>query len=166
MTTGATSIINANASFRKGTAAMAIDGLYEAPKFMKDTNVPNTVKNNWDIAPIPLAAGNKDGAYPTDWLKAIGIVNGCQNPEAVAAFALHMTKGKGDNVWEEYLSEDQIERITPYYQNINFANYAYGTLGEDYVTMIAKIVGGDDVSQLISEYKISFKAQIDKIING
>ena len=32
--------------------------------------------------------------------------------------------------------------------------------------MMAKIVGGDDVSQLISEYKTSFKAQIDKIING
>lgn len=164
MTTGATSVINADASFRKGTAAMSIDGLYEAPKMMNDKNVPNTVKNNWDIAPIPLAKGNENGAYPTDWLKAIGVVNGSKNAEAVAAFALHMTKGKGDNAWEEYLSKEQIERITPYYSNINYANYAYGTLGEDYVKMIAKIIGGDDVSQLISEYKISFKAQIDKII--
>ena len=76
-----------------------------------------------------------------------------------------MTQGKGDNSWEEYLTEEQIERITPYYSNINYANYAYGTLGEEYVQMIAKIIGGDDVSQLISEYKTSFKAQIDKIIN-
>ena len=166
LTTGATSVINAQSSFRKGTAAMAIDGLYEAPKMMNDSNVPNNVKKNWDIAPIPLAKGNENGAYPTDWLKAIGIVNGSQNPEAVAAFALHMTKGKGDNSWEDYLSAEQIERITPYYENINYANYAYGTLGEDYVQMIAKIIGGDDVSQLISEYKTSFKAQIDKIING
>ncbi len=165
MTTGATSVINADASFRKGTAAMAIDGLYEAPKMMNDKNVPNTVKNNWDIAPIPLAKGNEKGAYPTDWLKAIGIVNGSKNPDAVAAFALHMTQGKGDNAWEEYLSEEQIKRITPYYSNINYANYAYGTLGEEYVQMIAKIIGGDDVSQLINEYKTSFKAQIDKIIN-
>lgn len=165
LTYGSTSVINAKSSFRKGTAAMAIDGLYEAPKMMNDSNVPNNVKNNWDIAPIPLAASNKDGAYPTDWLKAIGIVNGSKNPEAVAAFALHMTKGKGDNTWEEYLTKEQIERITPYYQNINYANYAYGTLGEEYVRMLAKITGGDDVSQLINEYKTSFKAQIDKIIN-
>ena len=165
ITTGATSVINANASFRKGTAAMSIDGLYEAPKMMNDTNVPTTVKNNWDIAPIPLAASNKDGAYPCDWLKAIGIVNGSKNAEAVAAFALHMSQGKGDNIWEEYLTDEQIERIVPYYKNINYANYAYGTLGEDYVTMIAKIIGGDDLSQLINEYKTSFKAQIDKIIN-
>ncbi len=165
LTTGSTSVINAEASFRKGTAAMAIDGLYEAPKMMNDSNVPDVVKNNWDVAPIPLAAGNQDGAYPTDWLKSIGIVNGSKNPEAVAAFALHMTQGKGDNIWEKYFTEEQVERITPYYSNINYANYAYGTLGEDYVTMIAKIINGDDVSQLISEYKTSFKAQIDKIIN-
>lgn len=165
MTTGATSVINSEASFRKGTAAMCIDGLYEAPKMMNDSNVPSAVKNNWDVAPIPLAKGNEKGAYPTDWLKAIGIVNGSKNPEAVSAFALHMTQGKGDNIWEEYLSKEQIERITPYYSNINYANYAYGTLGEEYVQMLAKIVGGDDVSQLISEYKTSFKAQIDKIIN-
>lgn len=165
MTTGATSVINAEASFRKGTAAMAIDGLYEASKMMNDSNVPKVVKNNWDIAPIPLAKGNEGGAYPTDWLKAIGVVNGSKNAEAVSAFALHMTQGKGDNTWEEYLDDEQIKRITPYYSNINYANYAYGTLGEEYVQMIAKIIGGDDVSQLISEYKTSFKAQIDKIIN-
>lgn len=165
MTTGATSVINAESSFRKGTAAMSIDGLYEIPKMMNDSNVPDAVKKNWDIAPIPLAKGNEGGAYPTDWLKAIGIVNGSMNGEAVSAFALHMTQGKGDNSWEEYISEEQLERITPYYKNINYANYAYGTLGEEYVQMIAKIVGGDDVSQLISEYKTAFKAQIDKIIN-
>lgn len=165
LTTGATSVINAESSFRKGTAAMSIDGLYEIPKIMNDSNVPDVVKKNWDIAPIPLAKGNEGGAYPTDWLKAIGIVNGSKNGEAVSAFALHMTQGKGDNSWENYFSEEQLERITPYYANINYANYAYGTLGEEYVQMIAKIVGGDDVSQLISEYKTSFKAQIDKIIN-
>ncbi|MBR3300044.1 MAG: extracellular solute-binding protein [Clostridia bacterium] len=159
-------VVDANASFRKGTAAMSIDGLYEAPKMMNDKNVPDVVKKNWDIAPIPLAKGNEKGAYPTDWLKAIGVVNGSKNAEAVAAFALHMTKGRGDNSWETYLTKDQIERITPYYENINYANYAYGTLGEEYVQMIARIAGGDDVSQLISEYKTSFKAQIDKIING
>ena len=166
MTTGSSKVVDGEANFRKGTAAMAIDGLYEAPKMMNDSNVPTNVKNNWDIAPIPLAKGNKDGAYPCDWLKAIGIVNGSVNGEAVAAFALHMSQGKGDNTWEEYLSEEQVERITPYYANINYANYAYGTLGEDYVTMIARIMGGEDISQLISEYKTSFKAQIDKIING
>ncbi len=159
-------VVNGEASFRKGTAAMAIDGLYEAPKFMNDKNVPAAVKNNWDIAPIPVAKGNENGAYPTDWLKAIGIVNGSKNPEAVAAFALHMTQGKGDNIWEEYMTEEQIERITPYYGNINYSNYAYGTLGEDYITMVARVMGGDDISQLISEYKVAFKAQIDKIING
>lgn len=166
LTNGATSVINAQSSFRKGTAAMAIDGLYEAPKMMSDSNVPNNVKKNWDIAPIPLAKSNQGGAYPTDWLKAIGIVNGSKNPEAVAAFALHMTKGKGDNTWESYLTQEQIDRITPYYENINYSNYAYGTLGEEYIQLTAKIVGGDDVPQLISEYKTSFKAQIDKIING
>lgn len=165
MTDSANPIVNAEASFRKGTAAMSIDGLYEAPKMMNDSNVPEAVKKNWDIAPIPLAKGNENGAYPTDWLKAIGIVNGSKNAEAVAAFALHMTKGRGDNSWEKYITKEQTERITPYYENINYANYAYGTLGEEYVQMIAKIAGGDDVSQLISEYKTSFKAQIDKIIN-
>ena len=75
------------------------------------------------------------------------------------------SQDKGDNIWEDYFTEEQIERITPYYSNINYSNYAYGTLGEDYVTMITRIVLGDDVSQLISEYKTSFKAQIDKIIN-
>lgn len=165
LTTGATSVISPNASFRKGTAAMSIDGLYEAPKMMEDSNVPDAVKKNWDIAPIPLAESNQGGKYPCDWLKAIGIVNGSKNGEAVAAFALHMSQGKGDNIWEEYLTDEQIERIIPYYANINYANYAYGTLGEDYVTMIAKIIGGDDLSQLINEYKTSFKAQIDKIIN-
>ena len=166
LTTGATAVIGETASFRKGTAAMCIDGLYEAPKIMNDSNVPDAVKNNWDIAPIPLAKGNENGAYPTDWLKAIGIVNGSKNGEAVSAFALHMTQGKGDNSWEKYLSEEQIARVTPYYANINYANYAYGTLGEEYIQMMARIVAGDDVSQLISEYKTSFKAQIDKIING
>ncbi|MBQ7725953.1 MAG: extracellular solute-binding protein [Clostridia bacterium] len=165
MTSGASKVIDGEANFRKGTAAMSIDGLYEAPKMMNDSNVPANVKNNWDIAPIPLAKSNQGGAYPCDWLKAIGIVNGSPNGEAVAAFALHMSQGKGDNIWEEYLSEEQVLRITPYYANINYANYAYGTLGEDYVTMIARIMGGEDISQLISEYKTSFKAQIDKIIN-
>ena len=165
MTTGSTKVTDANASFRKGTAAMSIDGLYEAPKMMNDKNVPDNVKKNWDIAPIPLAASNQDGKYPCDWLKAIGVINGSKNAEAVAAFALHMSQGKGDNIWEEYLSKDQVNRITPYYANINYANYAYGTLGEDYVTMIARIMSGDDISQLISEYKTSFKAQIDATIN-
>lgn len=165
MVYGTGMVINGESSFRKGTAAMSVDGLYEAPKMMNDETVPNAVKNNWDIAPIPLAASNKNGAYPCDWLKAIGVVNGSKNPEAVAAFALHMSKGKGDNAWEEYLTDEQIERVTAYYKNINYANYAYGTLGEDYVTMLARIMAGDDVSQLISEYKTSFKAQIDKVIN-
>lgn len=133
---------------------------------MNDPNVSDVVKNNWDIAPIPLAAGNAGGAYPTDWLKAIGIVNGCVNPDAVAAFALHMSTSKGDNVWESSLNEEQLARITPYYANINYANYAYGTLGEDYVTMMAKIATGADISQLIDENKTLFKAQIDKVING
>lgn len=165
MTYGSGMVVNGDASFRKGTAAMAIDGLYEAPKMMNDSNVPNVVKKNWDIAPIPLAASNQGGAYPTDWLKSIGIVNGSKNPEAVAAFALHMTKGKGDNVWEQYLTKEQLERITPYYSNINYTNYAYGTLGEDLVTMVARIMQGDDISQLISEYRTSARAQIEKIIN-
>lgn len=165
MVYGSGAVINGEASFRKGTAAMSIDGLYEAPKMMNDTSVPDAVKNNWDIAPIPLASGNTDGTYPCDWLKSIGIVNGSKNPEAVAAFALHMSKGKGDNIWEEYLSEEQVERVTGYYKNINYANYAYGTLVDDYSTMMGRIIAGDDISQLISEYKTSFKAQIDKIIN-
>ena len=145
---------------------MSIDNLYEAPKMMNDTNVPNSVKNNWDIAPIPLSADNAGAANPTDWLRAIGIVNGSKNPDAVAAFALHMTQDKGDNVWEDYLTEDQIAQVTPYYGNINFANYGYGSLVEDYSTMMGRIATGDDVSQLISEYRTVFKAQIDKIING
>ena len=164
MTYGAGSVVDGDASFRKGTAAMAIDGLYEAPKFMNDKNVPNAVKNNWDIAPIPLAANNKGGAYPTDWLKAIGIVNGSKNPEAVAAFALHMSKGKGDNIWEEYLTEEQIERVTPYYSNINYTNYAYGSLVEDLSTLMGRVAQGEDVSQLISEYRTTARAQIEKII--
>ena len=169
MTYGAGAVVKAGAddvSFRKGNAAMAIDGLYEIPKMLNDPNVSDVVKNNWDIAPIPLAAGNEDGAYPTDWLKAIGIVNGCVNPDAVAAFALHMSTSKGDNAWESSLTEEQLARITPYYANINYANYAYGTLGEDYVTMIAKITTGADISQLIDENKTLFKAQIDRVING
>ena len=169
MTYGAGAVVKAGAddvSFRKGNAAMAIDGLYEIPKMLNDPNVSDVVKNNWDIAPIPLAAGNEDGAYPTDWLKAIGIVNGCVNPDAVAAFALHMSTSKGDNAWESGLTEEQLARITPYYANINYANYAYGTLGEDYVTMIAKITTGADISQLIDENKTLFKAQIDRVING
>ncbi|MBR4072585.1 MAG: hypothetical protein IKK24_01470, partial [Clostridia bacterium] len=165
MVYGSGTVIDGEASFRKGTAAMSVDGLYEAPKMMKDSSVPDAVKNNWDIAPIPLAASNKNGAYPCDWLKAIGIVNGSKNPDAVAAFALHMSKGKGDNIWEEYLSKEQVERVTGYYKNINYANYAYGTLVDDYSNMIGRIIAGDDISQLISEYKTSFKAQIDKIIN-
>ena len=169
LTYGAGAVVKpgaADVSFRKGNAAMAIDGLYEIPKMMNDPNVSDVVKNNWDIAPIPLAAGNAGGAYPTDWLKAIGIVNGCVNPDAVAAFALHMSTSKGDNVWESSLNEEQLARITPYYANINYANYAYGTLGEDYVTMMAKIATGADISQLIDENKTLFKAQIDKVING
>lgn len=158
-------IVDGNASFRKGTAAMSVDGLYEVPKMMNDKNVPDVVKKNWDVAPIPVAKSSTSDAYPTDWLKSIGIINGCKNPEAVAAFALHMTQGRGDNAWEQYFSEEQLDRITPYYKNINYANYAYGTLGEDYVTMLGRIATGDDVSQLINEYKTSFKAQIDKTIN-
>lgn len=164
ITYGSGLVVNGEASFRKGTAAMSIDGLYEAPKMMNDKNVPSTVKNNWDIAPIPLAVSDKDGAYPTDWLKAIGIVNGSKNADAVAAFALHMTKGKGDNVWEEYFDEEQIERITPYYKNINYANFAYGTLNDDLSTLMGRIMQGEDVSQLISEYRTSARAQIEKII--
>lgn len=169
MTYGAGAVVKPGAedvSFRKGNAAMAIDGLYEIPKMLHDANVSDVVKNNWDIAPIPLAAGNAGGAYPTDWLKAIGIVNGCENPDAVAAFALHMTKGKGDNVWEKSLSEEQMARITSYYANILYPNYSYGSIGEDYVTMLAKIASGSDISQLIDENKTLFKAQIDKVING
>lgn len=165
LTNGATAVRISETSFRKGTAAMSIDGLYEASKMMNDSNVPNAVKNNWDIAPIPLAADNTSGAYPTDWLKAIGIVNGSKNPEAVAAFALHMSKGVGDNLWQEYMTDEQIERITPYYENIVYPNYSYGTIPEDLSALVGRIAIGDDVSQLISEYKTSFKAQIDKIIN-
>ncbi|GEM_PF-2537285 len=156
----------ADVSFRKGNAAMSIDGLYEVPKMMSDPNVSDVVKNNWDIAPIPLAAGNAGGAYPTDWLKAIGIVNGSTNPDAVAAFALHMSTGKGDNAWESNLTQEQIDRITPFYANINYANYGYGTIGEDLSTMIGKINTGSDISQLLDENKSLFKAQIDKVING
>ena len=126
----------------------------------------NNVKNNWDIAPVPLSPDNKSGAYPTGWLKAMGIVNGSTNPEAVAAFALHMSKGKGDNIWENYMSKEQIERVIPYYANINYMNFAYGSLNEQYGQMLGKIVNGDDVSQLINEYKTGFKAQIDKTISG
>ena len=169
MTYGSGAIVSpgsADVSFRKGNAAMSIDGLYEIPKMLNDTNVSDVVKNNWDIAPIPLAAGNADGAYPTDWLKAIGVVNGSENPDAVAAFALAMSKGIGDNAWQSSLSEEQFDRVTPFYADINYSNYAYGTLGEDLVTMIARIMVGDDVSQLIDENKLAFQAQIDRVING
>ncbi|HIZ19420.1 MAG TPA: extracellular solute-binding protein [Firmicutes bacterium] len=169
MTYGSGAVVSpgsAEVSFRRGNAAMTIDGLYEIPKMLNDTNVSDVVKNNWDIAPIPLAAGNADGAYPTDWLKAIGIVNGSENPDAVVAFALAMSKGIGDNAWQDSLSEEQFDRVTPFYANINYSNYAYGTLGEDLVTMIARIMTGDDVSQLIDENKLAFQAQIDRVING
>ena len=169
MTYGSGAVVNpgsAEVSFRRGNAAMTIDGLYEIPRMLNDTNVSDVVKNNWDIAPIPLAASNEGGAYPTDWLKAIGIVNGSENPDAVAAFALAMSKGIGDNAWQDCLSEEQFDRVTPFYANINYANYAYGTLGEDFSTMVARIMVGDDISQLIDENKLAFQAQIDRVING
>lgn len=169
MTYGAGAVANpgnADTSFRRGNAAMSIDGLYEAAKMMNDPNVSDVVKNNWDIAPIPLAASNADGAYPTDWLKAIGIVNGSVNPDAVAAFALHMSKGKGDNSWETSMTQEQIDRVTPFYANINYSNYGYGTIVENFSNMIANIMSGGDVSQLLDENKTVFKAQIDQVING
>lgn len=169
MTYGDGAIVNPGSpdvSFRRGNAAMAIDGLYEIPKMLNDTNVSDVVKNNWDVAPIPLASSNAGGAYPTDWLKSIGIVNGSVNPDAVAAFALHMSQGIADNAWQDCLTEEQFERVTPFYENINYSNYAYGTLGSDFSTMIARIMVGDDVSQLIDENKLAFQAQIDSIING
>lgn len=122
----------------QGQRAMAIDGLYEIPKMMNDPNVSDVVKNNWDIAPIPLAAATPAARIQPTGSRLSVLSTAALIPDAVAAFALHMSTSKGDNVWESSLNEEQACTHTPYYANINYANYAYGTLGEDYVTMDAE----------------------------
>lgn len=163
---GAGKVVDSSATFYNGKAAMAIDGLYMAPKLMNDKTVSSTVKNNWEIAPLPLAANNKNGAYPVDWLKATGIIRGTKNPDAVAAFALFKSKYKGDNLYDEYMTAAQKNRITPYYKNIIYANHSYGTMGQLYNQMVNSITKGGDVSKAISENKSLFQAQIDKVLKG
>lgn len=164
MYNGSTKVIDSKATFYNGKAAMCIDGLYMIPKMLADSTVPGVVKNNWEIAPIPLAKANKSGAYPVDWLKATGIVRGSKNPDAVAAFALFKSKYKGDNLYEEKMSKAQIDRITPYYKNIMYANYGYGTVPKLYADIMNTAMAGGDVTQAISKNKPLFQAQINAVL--
>lgn len=152
-------------SFKEGKAAMCIDGLYLAPKLMA-SDVPDSVKNNWDIVPIPLAKTNTTGAYPTDWLKATGVVRGSKNVDAAAAFALFKSAYKCDNTYDEIFTDEQKELVKPLYVNINFANCSYGSAGDTLSQMMGSIKSGGDISQLVSENKSVVAAQISKVLSG
>lgn len=164
MYNGAGAVLTSDASFYNGKAAMCIDGLYMIPKLLTDPTVPDVVKNNWELAPIPLAIGNEDGSYPTGWLKATGIVRGTEHPDAVAAYALYKSKYRTDNLYEQYLSEDQKSLIEPLYNSVIYPNYSYGDMGTLLYNMLSSITNGGDITQLISENKTAFQAQIDKVL--
>ena len=154
------------ATFYNGTAAMCTDGLYMIPKLMNNSKVPDSVKKNWEIAPIPMAKGHENDPYPSDWLKSIGILRGSKNPDAVAAYAYYRSKYKMDNLYEEFMTEEQKNRVTPYYKNLNYSNHAYGDLGTKIGELVSLVTTGSDIAQLISENKSVFQAQIDRVIKG
>ena len=164
---GATQIVgDETATFYNGTAAMCTDGLYMIPKLMNNAKVPDSVKKNWEIAPIPMAKGHEKDPYPADWLKSVGILRGSKNPDAVAAYAYYRSKYKMDNLYEEFMSDAQKARVVPYYKNLNYANFAYGDLITKSGEMVGSIISGSDIAQLISENKSVFQAQIDRVVKG
>lgn len=167
MHTGAGQVVgDETATFYSGTAAMCTDGLYMIPKLMTNSKVPDSVKNNWEIAPIPMAKGHENDPYPSDWLKSVGILRGSKNPDAVAAYAYYRSKYKMDNLYDEYMTDAQKERVLPYYKSLNYANHAYGDLGTKINEMYGAIISGSDVAQMISENKSVFQAQIDRVVKG
>lgn len=163
---GSGRVVDTNATFYNGKAAMCTDGLYMIPKLMTDDSVPNSVKNNWEIAPIPMAKGHENDPYPVDWLKSVGILRGSKNPDAAAAYAYFKTAYKGDNLYDEYMTAEQQNRVLPYYESLNYVNYAYGDLITLSGQMIGAICNGSDIAQTLNENKSIFKAQIDRVVNG
>ncbi len=161
---GAGAVLSDDMAFQDGKAAMFIGGLYDVTKLMTSNSVPDRVKKNWDIAPIPLSKNNKSGKYPTDWLKATGIVNGSKNQDAAASFALFKSKYKGDNQYDEYFTSAQISRYEPFFKNITYANYAYGTLITKYGQLFQQIADGGDITQILNANKSVFQSEIDKTI--
>ena len=164
ITSGATAVVDSEHTFQDGKAAMFIGGLYDATKLMTNSKVPSIVKNNWDIAPVPVSSSNKTGKYPTDWLKAVGIVNGSKNADAVASFALYKSKYKGDNKYDDYFTDAQKSRIVPYFKSIAYANYGYGNMIVKYGQLFAQVASGDNISQVLSANKSVFQTEIDKTI--
>lgn len=163
---GAGKVEDSDASFYNGKAAMCTDGLYMIPKLMNNSKVPDSVKKNWEVAPLPMAKGHEKDPYPVDWLKSVGILRGSKNPDAAAAYAYYRTKYKMDNLYDEFMSKEQQERVLPLYKKLQYANYAYGDLLSKSSEMIGQICTGGDVAQLISENKSVFQAQIDRVLKG
>jgi ABC-type glycerol-3-phosphate transport system substrate-binding protein len=163
---GAGKVVKGDANFYNGKAAMCTDGLYMSPKLMTNAKVPESVKKNWDIAPLPMAKGHEKDPYPADWLKSFGILRGSKNPDAAAAYAYYRTKYKMDNLYDEYLTAEQKEIVRPLYTKVNYHRSAFGDLGTKSSQMTAQICSGEDIAQLISENKSVFQAQIDRVLNG
>lgn len=164
ISSGATAVLSSDMAFQDGKAAMFIGGLYDATKLMEGSKIPDKVKKNWDIAPIPLAKDNKTGKYPTDWLKATGIVNGSKKQDAAASFALYKSKYKGDNKYDDYFTAAQKSRVEPFFKNISYANYGYGTFITKYGQLFQQIADGENITQVLSSNKSVFQSEIDKII--
>ncbi|MDD4327778.1 MAG: extracellular solute-binding protein [Eubacteriales bacterium] len=150
--------------FETGRAAMFVGGLYDAPKIKTSSTALTSVKNNLDYAPIPLSKNNSAKKYPTDWLKATAITKGSTKADAVAAYAYFRSKYKGDNLYDEYFDADQKSRNEPYYKNILPANQSFGEINVTLGQILARISGGSDPAQEISEYKPIFKNEIDKVL--
>lgn len=161
---GPTAVIQQDYTFNNGKAAMCLDGMYQITKMMADSSIPAAVKNNWDFAPVPVSSSNKTGKYPVSWLKSVGIVNGSKNPDAVASYALFKSKYKGDNKYDEYLSDEQKARVEPYYKNIAYANHGYGELNTKFTQMCAQIAAGDNIAQLLASNASVFQSEIDKVL--
>lgn len=161
--TGNTAVCAPGNSFKDGKAAMFVGGLYDIVNIKKSAAA--NVKNDWDVAPIPLSPNNKNGKYPADWLKAIGITLGSKNADAVASYALFRSKYKGDNAYEEHLSAAQIKRVEPFYNNVNHSNYGYGALVINHGRFFNEIFTGEDITKVLNDNMAAYQNEIDKTLN-
>lgn len=163
---GNTKFADTQANFRTANAAMFIDGLYEIPKLMTSSNALQSVKDNWEVAPIPLSPSNTAKLYPVSWLKTTGITKGTKNPDAVASFALFKSAYVPDNLYMEYMTQAQISRVEPYYRNVIVPNQSYGEINIILGQIIGRLRGGSDPAQEISENKPIFTSEIDKVMRS
>lgn len=124
-----------------------------------------SVKNNWDLVPIPLGPDNKTGSYPGSWLGAYALTRGSKKGDAVAGWFIYMSQVGKTESYSDKFTKEQLTLLRPNYKKINMWNHAFGKIDDYWYGIDAEIVGDSDVTQIAKKYDPMFNSEIVKTLS-